>query len=85
MLSSFGTAAGTIGTAIAVALMELDAGQGLWSKAAAFAGAQQFAFACLASIGLVTLIIALMNRRGDQPAVTQRLDVYQAAEKVMIG
>ncbi len=70
MLSSFGTAAGTIGTTIAVALMELDAGQKLWSRAEAFAGAQQFAFACLAPIGLVALIIALMTRRGDQRTVS---------------
>jgi len=59
MLSSFGPAAGTIGTTVAVALMELDAGPKFWSKAEAFAAAQQFAFACLAPIGLVAVIIAL--------------------------
>jgi hypothetical protein len=53
MLSSFGTAAGTIGTTTAVALMEINASGDLWTHAAAFAGAQQFAFTCLALVGLV--------------------------------
>jgi EmrB/QacA subfamily drug resistance transporter len=66
MLSSFGTAAGTIGTTIAVALMEIDGGQLLWSNPAAFAGAQQFAFACLTPIGLVAFVVAHKSRRGNQ-------------------
>jgi hypothetical protein len=64
MLSFFGTAANTIGTAIAVALMELGGGKRLWSDGAAFTGAQQFAFACLAPVGLVAIVIALTSRRG---------------------
>jgi len=64
MLSSFGTAAGTIGTTIALALMELGGGKRLWSNGAAFADAQQFAFACLVPMGLVAVTIALMSRRG---------------------
>jgi len=40
MLSSFGTSAGTIGTTMAVALMEIDGGQKLWTQPGAFAGAQ---------------------------------------------
>ena len=39
--------------------MGLDAGPKFWSKAEAFAAARQFAFACLAPIGLVAVIIAL--------------------------
>ena len=62
MLSSFGTAAGTIGTTIAVALMEVDGGPKLWSSREALAGAQQFAFAWLVPIGLVALIISLRER-----------------------
>jgi MFS family permease len=52
MLSSFGTAAGTIGTTITVALMEIDGGRELWTKAALFAEAQQFAFMWLVLAGL---------------------------------
>ena len=51
MLSSFGTAAGTIGMTMTVALMELDGGSDLWTNAAAFAGAQQFAFKWLVPCG----------------------------------
>jgi EmrB/QacA subfamily drug resistance transporter len=57
MLSSFGTAAGTIGTTITVALMEMDGGGELWMQPAAFAGAQRFAFACLVPIGVLALLI----------------------------
>ena len=63
MLSSFGTAAGTIGTTMAVALMEARGGQRLWAEATLFADAQHFAFSCLAPIGLLALLIALMSRR----------------------
>ena len=58
MLSSFGTAAGTIGTTIAVALMEMNGGDALWKSQAVFAGAQQFAFAWLVPIGLVAIVIS---------------------------
>ena len=68
MLSSFGTAAGTIGTTIAVALMEIDGGQKFWTQPGTFAGAQQFAFACLLPIGIVALIVAGKSRREKQSA-----------------
>ena len=57
MLSSFGTAAGTIGTTITVALMEAAGGGELWVQPAALAGAQRFAFACLVPIGVLALLI----------------------------
>jgi MFS family permease len=53
MLSSLGTAAGTIGTTLTVALMEIDGGRDLWTEGAVFADAQQFAFQWLAVAGLV--------------------------------
>ena len=59
MLSSFGTAAGTIGTTIAVALMEMEGGRDLWSSQSIFAGAQQYAFAWLVPIGLVAMVVSL--------------------------
>lgn len=62
MLSSFGTAAGTIGTTIAVALMEMEGGRSLWLSREALAGAQQFAFAWLVPIGLVAIVISLRAR-----------------------
>ena len=59
MLSSFGTAAGTIGTTLAVALMEIDGGLKLWAEAAVFASAQQFAFEWLVLVGLVGIAVSL--------------------------
>ena len=63
MLSAFGTAAGTIGITITVALMEVAGGPGLWSSSALFAGAQQFAYACLVPIGLVAVAVGLQQSR----------------------
>ena len=57
MLSSFGTAAGTIGTTVSVAMMEAAAGRDLWVQPAVFTGGQRIAFACLAAIGVLALII----------------------------
>ncbi|HEX6767976.1 MAG TPA: hypothetical protein VF208_01395, partial [Candidatus Binatia bacterium] len=69
MLSSFGTAAGTIGTTIAVALMENAGGGALWTSKAVFAGAQQFAFACLVPLGLVAVVISMRAKgRGSATA-----------------
>jgi EmrB/QacA subfamily drug resistance transporter len=62
MLSSLGTAAGTIGITITVALMEIDGGEKLWAEPRALAGAQQFAFAWLVPIGLLALLIAIKSR-----------------------
>lgn len=62
MLSSFGTAAGTIGTTLAVALMELAGHDALWRSPAVFAGAQQFAFAWLVPIGLLAIVISLRGK-----------------------
>ena len=64
VLSSFGTAAGTIGITITVALMDAASGPRLWHDPAAFAAAQQFAFACLVPVGLVAVGVALKCRRG---------------------
>jgi len=68
MLSSFGTAAGTIGTTITVALMEMSGGGALWSSKAVLAGAQQFAFACLVPVGLLAIVIS-MRAKGRGTAV----------------
>jgi hypothetical protein len=62
MMSSFGTAAGTIGTTITVALMEIDGGEKLWTEPQSFAGAQGFAFAWLVPVGLVAVVIGLKSR-----------------------
>jgi DHA2 family multidrug resistance protein-like MFS transporter len=63
MLSSFGTAAGTIGTTIVVALMEFRGGGVLWHNRDVLAGAQQFAFACLMPFGLLAVGMAIFGRR----------------------
>jgi MFS family permease len=73
MLSSFGTAAGTIGTTIAVALMENAGGGDIWSSKAVFAGAQQFAFACLVPVGLVAVVIS-MRAKGRASASARDTD-----------
>jgi predicted MFS family arabinose efflux permease len=65
MLSSFGTAGGTIGTTIAVALMEMEGGPKLWSSREALAEAQQVAFSWLVLIGLLGLIVSLCQRGGS--------------------
>ena len=62
MLSSFATAAGAIGTTITVALMEVHIGQKQWAEPTALASAQQFAFAWLAFVGLVAVVIAIKSR-----------------------
>lgn len=69
MLSSFGTAAGTIGTTIVVALMEIAGSDALWQSRSVFAGAQQFAFAWLLPIGLLAIVISL-RVRGYRPEGT---------------
>lgn len=70
MLSSFGTAAGTIGTTIAVALMEMAGGDALWKSQSVFAGAQRLAFACLVPVGLVAIVVSwrARHRPGAAPA-----------------
>lgn len=72
MLSSFGTAAGTVGTTIAVALMEISGRPRLWTDGAALTSAQQFAFACLVPVGLLALIIGLGSGRGARPNVASK-------------
>jgi MFS family permease len=62
MLSSFGTAAGTIGITITVALMDGVGGAALWHDPATFASAQGFAFACMVPLGLVAVGIAFKCR-----------------------
>ena len=66
MLSSLGTAAGTIGTTITVALMEIDGGRDLWTESAVFAEAQQFAFMWLAVAGAVGVGASLKALRRVQ-------------------
>jgi len=66
MFSSFGTAAGTIGTTITVALMESDGGRELWAKAAVFAEAQQFAFMWLALAGLAGVAVSLKSAHREK-------------------
>ena len=66
LLSSFGTAAGTVGVTIMVALMEFDGGRELWAKAEVFAEAQEFAFMWLAFAGLGGVVVSLkLARRAD--------------------
>jgi hypothetical protein len=67
MLSSFGTATGTIGITITVALMEASNGARLWTEPAALSRAQSFAFGCLLPIGILALIIAVMSDKVPDP------------------
>lgn len=62
MLSSLGTAAGTIGTTMVVALMEVRGGSRLWIEAAAFTGAQQYAFMWLVLVGAIGIAAGLRNQ-----------------------
>lgn len=65
MLSSFGTAAGTIGITITVALMEASSGERLWTEPMALSRAQGFAFGCLLPAGILAIIIGAMSRGKD--------------------
>jgi MFS family permease len=59
LLSSFATAAGTLGTTAAVALLELKMAGFEANDPMMFASAQQFAFTWLLPLGMVAVIIAL--------------------------
>ena len=74
MLSSFGTAAGTIGITITVALMEASGGARLWTEPATLADAQKFAFACLLPLGVLAIIIGVRSRKSAPPAPKVRID-----------
>ncbi len=58
-LSSLGTAAGTIGTALAVALMEVPRGGNFWSEPGSLVTAQQYAFTVLSALGVLAAGVAL--------------------------
>ena len=58
LLSSFATAAGTLGTTAAVALLELKMTGFEPNDPMAFASAQQFAFTCSLPFGVLAVIVA---------------------------
>jgi EmrB/QacA subfamily drug resistance transporter len=62
LLSSFGTAAGTIGITMTVALMEASGGTRLWTEPEVLSQAQRFAFACLLPIGVLAIMIGALTR-----------------------
>jgi MFS family permease len=72
MLSSFGTAAGTVGTTIVVALMEMDSAGNLWASKEVFSSAQRFAFAWLVPIGLVAIVTTFRSRRSIEVQATAK-------------
>lgn len=72
MLSSFATAAGAIGTTLTVAVMEASAGGQLWLRPEVFTGAQRFAFACLAPIGVLALVITVRRLPDATTAAARR-------------
>lgn len=63
MLSSFGTAASTLGTTLTVALIETLMAESNAAAPAAFAGAQRSAFFTLVPLAAVALVIALAGRK----------------------
>jgi hypothetical protein len=63
MLSSFGTAASTLGTTLTVALIETLMSETGSETPAAFAAAQSFAFYILVPLAAVALGIALAGRK----------------------
>lgn len=65
MLSSFGTAAGTLGTTLAVALIETALPAGDAGEPAGFSSGQQFAFSVLLPLAALALLISL---RGGKKA-----------------
>jgi EmrB/QacA subfamily drug resistance transporter len=63
MLSSFGTAASTLGTTLTVALIETLMSESNAVASAAFADAQSFAFFALVPLAAVALVITLAGRK----------------------
>jgi hypothetical protein len=63
MLSSFGTAASTLGTTLTVALIETLMAESNAATPAAFADAQRFAFFTLVPLAAIALGIALAGRK----------------------
>lgn len=64
MLSSLGSAAGTLGTTIAVALIEATLSGRETQDPASFAPAQQFAFSALLPLAALALLVSLGERSG---------------------
>jgi MFS family permease len=62
-LSSLGTAAGTLGTTLVVALMENHMAGRSQTNPSVFAAAQQFALTCLLPLGVLGVLIALKRAR----------------------
>ncbi len=62
MLSSFGPAAGTIGVALAVALLEGTMTGTAAQDPIAFADAQRFAFSALLPLGVIAIFVCLMGK-----------------------
>ena len=62
MLSSFGPAAGTVGTTIAVALLGGTMTGAVVHDPEAFANAQQFAFSSLLPFGVIAILMCLVGR-----------------------
>lgn len=67
ILSSLGTAAGTLGTTAAVALIETIMGPREFHDAAGFTSAQQSAFSSLVPLAAAALIISLAAWRRSKP------------------
>ncbi|HEY2987777.1 MAG TPA: MFS transporter [Candidatus Binatia bacterium] len=65
MLSSFGTAASTLGTTLTVALIETRMFGGGTDTSANFAAAQSFAFAALVPLAAIALAVTLIERKGS--------------------
>ena len=62
MLSSFGPAAGTVGTTIVVALLGGTMTGAVVHDPGAFANAQQFAFTALLPFGVIAILVCLVGR-----------------------
>lgn len=63
MLASFGTAAGTLGTTLTVALIETVMSRGNADAPAAFAAAQSFAFFSLVPLAALAIVVTLVGRK----------------------
>ena len=63
MLSSFGPAAGTIGIALTIAVVEGTMTGSAVQDPVAFSSAQQFAFSSLLPFGVLAIIVCLAGRR----------------------
>ena len=72
MLSSFSTAASTLGTTLAVALIEMKMTARAVTDPALFSAAQSFTFIAFLPFAVAALLVSLVGRKPEKSELTER-------------